>query len=327
MKLGLFVNTQSPAGTNMRSRVADLVEQVRTARDCGFSSLWFPQHYLTAPMQMFQSTALMPYLMAEAKGMTVGGDIIILPLHNPVAIAEESATLDVLSGGRYVLGVGLGYREEEFTAFGIPLSERVPRLSESVPLIRRLWAEDRVDHEGRFYRVANAGIGIKPVRPEGIPIWMAAQVDAAIRRAAALGDSWLIIPSMGMTELVPAVEVYRDALRTLGKPDPAEFPITRECYVGTSQATALDECREALSSKYAAYAQWGLKGQQGDDGSAFDRMVRDCFIVGDKAFVKDEIARYHETLGVNHFIMRVHWLGFPQEHVLRGIRALGEIFA
>lgn len=328
MKVGLFLNTQTPAGVDMRTRVPDLIEQVRTARDCGFSSLWFPQHYLISPMQMLELSAVMPYMMAEAKGMTVGGDIIILPLHNPVAIAEQSATLDVLSGGKYVLGVGLGYRQEEFTAFGIPMSERVPRLNESISLIRRLWSEERVDHEGKFYRVANAGLGIRPVRPEGIPIWMAAQVDAAIKRAAALGDSWLIIPSMGMSELEPAVKLYRDALREAGKPDPAEFPITRECYVGTSRKSAMDECRGALSHKYDAYAKWGLEGQQGDDGlSAFERMARDCFIIGDKGFVKEEIARYRETLGVNHFIMRLHWPGFPQEGVLRSIRALGEIFS
>lgn len=328
MKVGLFLNTQSPAGTDMRSRVPDLVEQVRTARECGFASLWFPQHYLTAPMQMFQTSAILPYMLAEAKGMSVGGDIIILPLQNPVAVAEEAATLDVLSGGKYVLGVGLGYREEEFTAFGISMSERVPRFTESIQLIRRLWSEERVDHQGKFYHVANAGAGIRPMRPGGIPIWVAAQVEAAVKRAAALGDSWLIIPSMSLRELQPMVQVYRDTLRELGKPEPAEFPITRECYVGTSQAQAMDECREALAYKYAAYARWGLEGQQGEDPkSAFERMARDTFIIGDKAFVTDEIARYRELLGVNHFIMRLHWPGFSQELVLRSIRALGEIFA
>lgn len=328
MKVGLFLNTQSPAGTDMRSRVPEMVEQVRTAGECGFSSLWFPEHYLTAPMQMFQRSAILPYMLNEAKGMMIGGDIMILPLHNPVAVAEEAATLDVLSGGNYVLGVGLGYREEEFVAFGVPMAERVQRFGESVGLIRKLWAEERVTHEGKFYRVENAGLGIKPVRPEGVPIWMAAQADAAIKRAATLGDSWLIIPSMALSELKHSVGLYRDALRACGKPDPVEFPITRECYVGTSQAKAMEECRDALSYKYAAYAKWGLDGQQVDDGlSPFDRMARDCFIIGDKGFVKEEIARYRETLGVNHFIMRMHWPGFPQERVLQSIRALGEIFA
>lgn len=328
MKLGLFVNTQSQPGTDMSARVPDLVAQVRCAREAGFSSLWFPQHFLTAPMQMFQLSAILPYLMTEAKGMMVGGDIMILPLLNPVAVAEEAATLDVLSGGKYVLGVGIGYREEEFEAFGVPMSERVPRFKEGIELIRRLWSEDRVTYQGRFYRVTNAGLSIRPMRPEGVPIWCAAQAPEAVKRAATIGDGWLIIPSMTLGELVPLMALYRDTLRQCGKPDPIDIPINRECYVGTSQATALDECREALKLKYAAYASWGLEGQKNaNPDAAFEEMARDTFLIGDKVFVKEEIARYRETLGVNHLIVRVYWPGLSQEQVLRSIRLLGEICA
>lgn len=328
MKVGFFLNTQSLPGTDMRARVPEMVAQVRTARECGFTSLWFPHHYLTAPMQMFQTTAVLPYLMAEAKGMTIGGDILILPLQNPVAVAEQAATLDVLSGGKYVLGVGIGYREVEYDGFGIPMSERVPRFTESIGLIRRLWTEQRVTHRGKFYRVTDAGLGAKPVRPEGVPIWVGGYVDAAIKRAAAIGDVWLIPPSTNLGELVRSMKLYRDTLRELGKPVPTELPLTRECYVGTSQATAMEECRGGLKFKYDAYTTWGLEGQTSDDpAAAFEKMARDCFIIGDKAFVKDEIARYRETLGVNHFIMRTHWPGLPQEQALRSTRALGEIFA
>jgi alkanesulfonate monooxygenase SsuD/methylene tetrahydromethanopterin reductase-like flavin-dependent oxidoreductase (luciferase family) len=325
MKVGLFLNTQFPPGTDMQARVPEMVAQVRAARDCGFSSLWFPHHYVTAPLQMFQLTALMPFLLAEAKGMTVGGDIIILPLLHPVSVAEEAATLDVLSGGNYVLGVGLGYRAPEFTAFGIPLSERAPRFSESIGLIRRLWTEDRVTHVGKFYTVEDAGIGIKPIQPGGPPIWIAAKVDAALKRAARIGDAWLIVPSSTCAELVPQMRFYRDALRAFGKPEPSDFPLTRECYVGTSQATALEECRAALTYKYKAYASWGLYG----DATQFsiDEFARDRFIIGDESFVSEEIARYRETLGVNHFIMRMQWPGLPQERVLHSIRALGRIFS
>ena len=123
-KVGLFFNTQFPEGDNVASRVPELVEQVRLARQVGFSSLLFPHHYLTEPLQMLQITPLMAYLLPEAKGMTIGGNILLLPLLNPVHIAEESATLDVLSEGNFIFGVGLGYREGEFEAFGVSLKER-----------------------------------------------------------------------------------------------------------------------------------------------------------------------------------------------------------
>src|SRR5271165_5879175 len=153
MKVGMFINTQFLEGDAVAARVPELVEQLRVAREAGFSSLLFPHHYLTAPLQMLQITPIMAYLLPEAQGMTVGGNILLLPLLSPVHVAEEAATLDVLSGGKFILGVGLGYREGEFDAFGISLKERAPRFSESIQLMRRLWTEDRVTHAGRFYTV------------------------------------------------------------------------------------------------------------------------------------------------------------------------------
>ncbi|MGA3403135.1 MAG: LLM class flavin-dependent oxidoreductase, partial [Acetobacteraceae bacterium] len=177
MKIGMFINTQFPEGDSVAARIPELVEQVRTARDAGFASLLFPHHYLTAPLQMLQITPLMAYLLREAQGMTVGGNILLLPLLNPVHVAEEAATLDVLSGGNFVLGVGLGYRAGEFDAFGVSLKERAPRFSESIQLMRRLWTEDRVTFEGRFYQVKDHGISLKPVRPGGPPVWVAGLVE------------------------------------------------------------------------------------------------------------------------------------------------------
>jgi alkanesulfonate monooxygenase SsuD/methylene tetrahydromethanopterin reductase-like flavin-dependent oxidoreductase (luciferase family) len=158
MKVGLFVNTQYPEGFDVASRIPEMVAQVRTARDAGFASLWFPHHWLTHPMQMLQITPVMGYVVAHAHGMTIGPNILILPPLNPVHVAEEAATLDVLTGGNFILGVGLGYRPPEFEAFGIPLAERAPRFTEAVGLMRRLWTEERVSHKGRFYAVNNAGL-------------------------------------------------------------------------------------------------------------------------------------------------------------------------
>src|SRR5271170_5126855 len=108
MKVGLFINTQFPEGYNLAERVPEMVAQVRAAR---------------------------------AQGMTIGPNILILPPLNPMHVAEEAATLDVLTGGNYILGIGLGYRQPEFDAFGASLKERAPRFNESIALMRRLWTE------------------------------------------------------------------------------------------------------------------------------------------------------------------------------------------
>ena len=324
MKVGLFINTQWPEDTNVASQIPLLVEQVRVARDAGYASLWFPHHWLTYPMQMLQIMPAMAYLAAEAKGMAIGPNILILPLLNPMHVAEEAATLDVITGGNYVLGAGLGYREPEFTAFGITHAERAGRFSESVTLMRKLWAGGRITHEGKFFAVRDAGISVKPVRPGGPPIYVAGLVDSAVRRAARIGDAWLIANASSIQEITPQMHTYRSALQEFGRP-PLEFPIARECYVGASRASAYAECKAALEYKYAAYAQWGMTSPL--EGTSFDDFARDRFIIGDKESVKDEIIRYTELLGVDHFIMRSQWPGLEQDKVLGSIRRLGEIFA
>ena len=276
MKVGLFVNTQFPEGFNLGESVRELVEQVRVAREAGFASLWFPHHWLTHPMQMLQITPVMGYIAAHAQGMTIGPNILILPPLNPVHVAEEAATFDVLTGGNYILGVGLGYRQPEFDAFGISLSERAPRFNESITLMRRLWTEERVSHKGRFYTVNDSGIGVKPVRPGGPPLYIAGQADVSVRRAARIGDAWLIVNTGGLGKVTPLMQTYRAALKEYGRV-PIEFPITVECYVGANHATAHEECRGPLEYKYNAYASWGLQNRT-TQGS-FEDFARDRFIM------------------------------------------------
>jgi alkanesulfonate monooxygenase SsuD/methylene tetrahydromethanopterin reductase-like flavin-dependent oxidoreductase (luciferase family) len=329
-KVGLYIGTQFPPGTEIAVALKDMSEQVRLARQSGFSSLWVPQHYLTHPMQMLAPIPMLSYLLRDAEGMTIGTNILIMPLLHPVHVAEDAVTLDRLSGGRYVLGIGVGYREAEFQTFNVPLKERAQRMNESIEIMRRLWTEDKITHTGKSFRINDLGIGLKPQRKGGPPIWLAAVVDAAVRRAAQLGDAWLITNFAHLNVLVPQMALYRKLLAEAKKEFPTEAPITRECYIGSTQAKALEECKAALQYKYAAYSSWGLDKQSRGAESfeqPFEEFVKDRFIIGDKAFVKEEIARYHALLGVNHFIMRVEWPGLEQARALKTISALGEIFA
>lgn len=329
-KVGLYIGTQFTAGTDVAAALKDMSEQVRMARQSGFSSVWVPHHYLTHPMQMLAPIPMLSYLLREAEGMTIGPNILIMPLLNPVHVAEDAVTLDLLSGGRYVLGIGIGYRDAEFQAFNVPIKERVQRMNESIELMRRLWTEDKVTYRGKIFQIDDLGIGLKPLRKGGPPIWVAAVVDAAIKRAAQLGDAWLITNFAHLSALLPQMDMYRKWLAEAKKEFPAEAPITRECYIGPTNAKAMEECKAALQYKYGAYSSWGLdKQSQGSESfqQPFEDFARDRFIIGDKAFVKDEIERYRELLGVNHFIMRVQWPGLEQAKVLRTITTLGEIFA
>jgi alkanesulfonate monooxygenase SsuD/methylene tetrahydromethanopterin reductase-like flavin-dependent oxidoreductase (luciferase family) len=330
MKVGLYLMTQFTPETNVAARRAEMLEQVRVAQESGFSSVWLPHHYLTAPMQMLQPMPMLAYLVHEARGMTIGPNILIMPLLNPIHVAEEAVTLDLLSDGKLVLGIGLGYRQEEFDVFNVPLSERIKRLSESIALMRRLWTEDRVTYKGEIFSVDNLGIGLKPMRPGGPPIWVAATVDAAVKRAARIGDAWLITNFAPLKVIVPQMKLYRETLKEAGKPESEEAPIIRECHIGFSRKEAIEECRGPLQYKYGAYSSWGLDKQAKESETfeqPFEDFIRDRFIIGDKAFVREEMQRYRELLGVDHFIMRVQWPGLDHSKVLRTITTLGELFA
>src|SRR5258708_5114885 len=138
MKIGLYMATQWREGADLGRETANLVEQTRVAKANGFASVMVGQHLVSRPLQMFQ--AIPP--------------LVLLPMFSPVVVAEESATIDWLCDGKYVLAVGLGYRQEEFHSMGVPFGERVPRLVESVEVIRKLWRDNEVRHDGRFFKLA-----------------------------------------------------------------------------------------------------------------------------------------------------------------------------
>ena len=170
MQLGVYVNAQHPAGDDPARRFAETVEQVRLIRALGFDSIWGGEHHATPGFHYFPLLPFLQRLAAEADGLWVGTNLILLPLHNPVEVAEIGAFLDVITGGRFLLGVGLGYRPEEFALFGVPMAERVSRLVEGVEIIRRLWTEDGVTHHGRHWQLDGVSIRPRPLQRPRPPI-------------------------------------------------------------------------------------------------------------------------------------------------------------
>ncbi len=328
MKVGIFLATQFTPGTDVAQGFAQLLEQVRVARQSGFASVWAAHHLLVAPVQMLQPMPLLARLLPEAEGMVIGPNIIILPLLNPVHVAEEGATMDLLSDGNFVLGVGQGYRDEEFASFGISPRERVGRFTKGIEVIQRLWTEERVTFHGQHYTLNDVGLSLRPVQKPRPPIWTAAVVEPAIKRVARIGDTWMITGYPTLTTLQRQMQLYREALQEVNKPVPAELPAMRECYVSSNHRRALEECRGPLEYKYRAYASWGqdrILPEADRFDQPFEDLVRDRFLIGDKTYIQEELLRYKELIGVNHFVMRVQWPGLEQEKVLHTIESLGHV--
>ncbi len=327
MQFGIWLCDQHPANDDMERRLDDLVEQVHLARDAGFSTIVLGQHFLSSPFQMLQTVPLLARLAPEAGNLRLATVILLLGLLNPVQVAEEMATLDVITHGRLRVGVGLGYRDVEFDAFGIARDERVSRFVSNLRVLKQLLAGEAVTLDSSVSKLENAALTLRPVQRPHPPIWVGANSDAAVRRAARLGDAWVLNPHARLDTLERQVrEVYRPTLDELGKPFPAELPMRRELYVAQDRQTALREAAPWLFPKYQAYIAWGQDTAlpEGDDFSgSFDELLGDRFILGSPEECLAEIERYERALGVTELLVRVQWPGMPQAQALENIERIG----
>jgi alkanesulfonate monooxygenase SsuD/methylene tetrahydromethanopterin reductase-like flavin-dependent oxidoreductase (luciferase family) len=319
MRFGLFVAAQHPAGDDPGARLAEHLEQVRLVREAGFHSIFAGQHFLPAPYQMLQPVPLLARLAAEAGDLRVGAGILLLPLLNPVEVAEDAATLDVVTGGRFVLGVGLGYRDEENAAFGVP-AERVRVFCEKLDVVRRLLEGEEVTASGHGYRLEGARLAPRPLQRPRPPIWMAANGDAAVRRAARLADTWFVNPHASVAEVERQLGLFRAERGS----DPDELPMLREVCIAPTEEEALAVARPYLAPKYEAYVKWG----QSDVLPPTDTLRREWdelragrFIVGAPDTAAEQI-RTLSDLGVTELVLRLQWPGMPQRDALRTLELL-----
>ena len=326
MKIGVYLNSQHPQSDDPVRRFAETIEQVRLVRSLGFDSIWAGEHHVTPGFHFFPQFALLQRAAPEAEGLWIGTNVTLLPLHNPVELAEVGAFMDVMSGGRFLLGVGLGYRAEEYAIYRVPMSERASRLTESIEIIRRLWNEDRVTHRGRHWQFSEASIAPRPLQSPPPPIIVGGQVDAAIKRAARIGDGWLVVPIPTLPELASQMSLFKSARSTAGLP-PSEH-ICRLLEVGCApdEDTAFHRIAPFLMEKYKSYFSWGLEGLTLDPNSAPEvqlrRLACDRFAVGAPATVVDMLVAQHRS-GINHLSMRVSWPGMGQDDILASIELLG----
>jgi probable F420-dependent oxidoreductase len=216
---------------------------VRTADEVGVESLWTVEHVVVpvgyeseypyskdgrmpGPEDSAIPDPILPlaYAAAVTKQVKLATGIVILPQRHPTYAAKEFATLDVLSRGRAIAGVGIGWLEEEFEAVGVPFKERAARTEESVRAMRSLWSEKPEPFDGKFYRWGPVESNPKPVQPGGVPVVVGGHVAGAARRAARIGDGFF--PARGGLEELPALfEALTDECARVGR-DPSEVELS-----------------------------------------------------------------------------------------------------
>ncbi|MEZ5098408.1 MAG: LLM class flavin-dependent oxidoreductase [Thermoleophilia bacterium] len=314
MRLGLFLSAQYEPGVDPGAALEAILEDVRLARDVGLSTVAAGQHFLPQPYWMFQPVPLLARLAAEAGEMRLATGVLLLPLLNPLEVAETVASLQVICGGRLAVGLGLGYRDEEWGAFAVGRSP-VRAYEEKLGVLRGLLDGAPVTARGDGYDLRDAALAHVPSpRP---PLWLAAVADRAVRRAGRCADGWYMPPMSSLDELERQVALFR-AERPRG--EPGELVGFREVLVAETDAEAVRRARPILEAKYATYAQWG---QADELGSGWERLAHGRFCVGSAETVRAQLAEHQERLGTSEIHCRVSWPGSPPEWAHETIERLG----
>jgi alkanesulfonate monooxygenase SsuD/methylene tetrahydromethanopterin reductase-like flavin-dependent oxidoreductase (luciferase family) len=311
-----------PADSDRVEVCRQFSERAETAHKTNFEALFVAQHYVTGPdAAILQSLPLLAYLAGRVPGMYLGTSIFLLPLHHPVMVAEYVATIDNLSGGKFLFGVGQGYRDIEFKSFGIEKRQRRDRLVEGLQVIRKLWSEDSVSFHGEHFELDGVTIAPKPLQRPGPPILMGADTVKTVARVPELADHWIASRRHSKAFLREAVPVYQAALERRGKPFKGLF-IFRDLCIADSLRAAEDRIREGYERRYRRYQQWGQPGERYD--LAFDELKQDRLILGSPAEVIEQVMSYHEEFGAEFMWFMVDWPGMDPRFTLETIQRFGE---
>ena len=219
MKFGLFGGARARGGPAGDSEgYHDFIRYVIAAEELGFSSVFLVEHHFTGFGQVSASLNLLSYLAARTEKIRLGTAVVVLPWHNPVLVAEEAATLDLLSNGRLDFGVGKGYRPYEFSGFCVPQDEATERFDEAMDIIKKAWtSKGRFSYEGKLWRYDNIVVEPAPIQQPHPPFWMGAGSPDSIRRAAREGYNLLLDQIAPIDVIIDRVRVFREECQATGR--------------------------------------------------------------------------------------------------------------
>jgi alkanesulfonate monooxygenase SsuD/methylene tetrahydromethanopterin reductase-like flavin-dependent oxidoreductase (luciferase family) len=333
VKLGYGLITCQRVPGDARSD-ADLydeaVELAVEAERLGLDSVWLSEHHFVDDGYMPSLLPVAAAIAARTERIQIGTALLLAPLHDPVRLAEDAATVDVLSRGRLILGLGLGWRREEFDGLHIPLEERRGRLLDCIAILRQAWGDGVVTGTGR---TPYPGVSVrpKPYRPGGPPIWIGAFAERAVRRAGRVADGYMA----GVAAPEEFAEQLGWALDERAKSDRAAQPFERSIYQSTfawEDGDAWPVMREGLH-----YMDWKYVDMEDATGRAGDppepppltaekeEELRRTTVVGTPDEVAAGVRRYRDVAGEDlHYIAQIYWPGMPYEQQREALRVFAE---
>jgi alkanesulfonate monooxygenase SsuD/methylene tetrahydromethanopterin reductase-like flavin-dependent oxidoreductase (luciferase family) len=255
MKFGLFCSAQANGGElgpESGQGFRDYLDFNVEAEALGFESSFLVEHHFTGWNQVSATLMLLQALAMRTKTLRLGSAVIVLPWHNPVLLAEQAATLDLISGGRFDFGIGKGYRHSEFKGFQIDPQEAEARFEEAIDVIKRAWlTRERFSHRGRFWHFEDIVVEPPPAQQPHPPLWVAAGSEPSIRRAAARGFNLILDQYASPQTLGERIELYKAERKQHGLGfDPMQVAVARQLYVAHDEAD-----KQAALARQAAYTR------------------------------------------------------------------------
>lgn len=266
----------------------------RRAEQLGFSDLWVTENTIVEGT-CFDPVVILTYAAAITSRIRLGASVVVLPIHSPLMVAHQWATLDFASGGRAILAVGIG-REHHYRDFQIPVSGRVTRFREQVEIIKALWTEEKVTYRGEMYQVENLMLGTKPVQKPRPPLWMGVGHPNAVRRAARMSDGWMGSGGSRIADFHASVPILKQELERVGR-DPETFPISKRVFMAVDEKPAV--AREQLDRWFSGV----YRDPPGTDGSGIHgtpeqvaEQLEELVASGANHLLLNPVSRYEEQL-------------------------------
>ena len=292
--------------TTLRDPFGDTYRLARIAEASGFDTATIGHHHFM-PGNLSDPLTFLATVAARPDVLRVGTGIFQLPIHHPVRVAEQVATIDQISGGRISLGVGMGWWPLEYDVHGSVFAQRGARMEEALQILRLVWTNEHATFHGRFHEFDDLTMHPRPVQRPHPPIWVAGVAPAAVDRAARLGDAWLWGPVQSLTTGRRCLDQYRSAAVTAGRP--ADWILRRYAWLGTDKRRIVDEVLPAYVGGLVEH--WRESAENAEELALFARMdageavtpqeiATDRLLWGTPDDVIAQIQRYRALTGCDH---------------------------
>ena len=329
LPVGYLPCTQDPpSGTNMARVVDEILNEAQAAEASGWDGCFITEHHQQADGYLPN-----PLLMAGLVGMKtqrikVGTCVLLLPLHDPIHVAEDCAMIDLATKGRLRLSVGVGYQSHDFEAFRIPIAERATRTEEAVEVLRRAWRGGRFSFAGKHFQYKDVLVTPTPFQ-ETLPVWMASWTPPGLRRAANVADGWIADPVQSLPVIKAFAQRYRSAAEKAGRKP--FICLMRDAVIARNMQEAEEESGPTMYT-HRFYFQYGaympdeyLKDVKSPKDLSFQKCARDRLVVGSPDDCLAQLRKWQEEIAPDYLILRFRQPGGPShQKTLDAIRLFGD---